>query len=278
MTPIQNSRHYLVGSVALGLQTDFEPNETDLDIICPDEDLHMYDGVKGIDASGYSALNNSDMSLICVNGFYQTFKGYKLYFADLPTLALLKRSHLWRDLKWDRHMWLYQTYLKQYEVLWTDLDKEFLQKRIGLTKEKYPQGNPRLNQSNQDFFDDAVEKKFDHDWLHELVAFTDKPMYTRLKKGGREDSAWCEKDLWDQLSHMEKIVCVAEESHVIACERFMIPNDWTYPQMKAYDTALKKVCTTLCSGWFRDFAIDNYMDIRKMYSPVTFNNVRKATK
>lgn len=32
----QSSRHYLVGSVALGLQTNFEPDETDLDIICPD--------------------------------------------------------------------------------------------------------------------------------------------------------------------------------------------------------------------------------------------------
>ena len=49
-----------------------------------------------------------------------------------------------------------------------------LEERVKLTKEAYPQGNPSLNQTNEDFFDDSVKKVYDHDWLHELVAYPDE--------------------------------------------------------------------------------------------------------
>ena len=45
----------------------------------------------------------------------------------------------------------------------------------------------------------------------------------------------------------------------------MVPNDWSYPAKKAYYFALKKVCTTLTSGWFRDFAIDNFHQVFELF-------------
>ena len=36
----------------------------------------------------------------------------------------------------------------------------------------------------------------------------------------------------------------------------------------------KKVCTTLTSGWFRDFAIDNYPEILKLYDHSKFEYVK----
>lgn len=114
-------------------------------------------------------------------------------------------------------------------------------------------------QSKDAFFDDAVPKVYEHDYLHELFAFYDKPLYTRLL---RDDSlAWCEKEQWDELDHADKIKCVQEEVYVIAFERFIIPKAFDFNARIAYNRALNKVCTTLYSGWFRDFAIDNYLEI-----------------
>ena len=115
------------------------------------------------------------------------------------------------------------------------------------------------------FFDDPVEKVYDHDFLHELYAYEDRPMFEKLKHKGEEGQAWCAKDLWQQLSQLQKLQCVAEESYVIATERFMVPNGWNYPTKKAFYFALKKVCTTLTSGWFRDFAIDNFPQVFELF-------------
>ena len=153
-----------------------------------------------------------------------------------------------------------------------------MQKRARLTKEKYPQAHPDLSKTNGEFFDDAVAKDFDHDWIHELVAFGKRPMYEKLKHRSKTDLAWCEKDLWDKLTHEEKLKCVAEEAHVIACERFLIPTDWTHNYWGAYMRAVKKVCTTLCSGWFRDFAIDNYPQIVDKFDMAKMRLVKLETQ
>lgn len=190
-------------------------------------------------------------------------------------LALIYRSHLHRDYKWDGHITKYHKFilplLGDVSVLLSD---PLLVERIKLTKAAYPQGNPNLNQSNMDFFDDNVVKVYDHDYIHELYAYEDRPMFEKLKHKGKEDSAWCAKDLWDKLTETQKLKCVAEETYVIATERFMIPKDWNFNPKQAYYMALKKVCTTLCSGWFRDFAIDNFPKVLGMYDPERFNSVK----
>ena len=75
--------------------------------------------------------------------------------------------------------------------------------------------------------------------------------------------------------HEDKIKCIAEEAHVIAMERMMIPNKWEYPTKKAYIKAVDKVCTTLCSGWFRDYAIDHYPEVMSHFDQSKFNHVKK---
>jgi hypothetical protein len=90
--------------------------------------------------------------------------------------------------------------------------------------------------------------------------------------------AKCEKDMWDDFIHMDKIKCVQEETYVIAMERFLIRNDFNWREMSwvgAYHEALEKVCTELTSGWFRDFAIDNFPEISKNYNPNVFTKVGK---
>lgn len=191
-------------------------------------------------------------------------------------LALIKRSHLWRDWQWEKHNTQYQRHLKKYYDPKDKFQVKLMKERARLTREKFPQGNPNLNQSNEDFFDDAVKKVIDHDWIHEQAAFKGRPMYTRLK---RDDSkAWCEADLWQNLHRDAKRMCVAEECYVIANERFCIPSNFTHSPRFAYYKALRKVCTTLCSGWFRDFAIDNFEEIYGLYSESKMDSLQRKIK
>ena len=195
-----------------------------------------------------------------------------VFVLGLDGLAIVKRSHLWRDLSFDKHITMYHRWLKKYLPI-DDCAMNYLKRRTEATHQMFSKGSPNLMQKKEDFFDDSVKKKYDHDYLHELFAFYEKPLYTRMLRDTK--SAWCEKDKWDSFSHEDKVRCVTEESQVIATERFCVPNDWNYDTKRAYFAALKKVCTTLASGWFRDFAIDNYPEILKQYNSVKFQHVKK---
>src|SRR5690606_6535747 len=58
-----------------------------------------------------------------------------------------------------------------------------------------------------------------------------------------------------------KLKCVREEAMAIALGRFIIPG-FVHDSQIAYSMALRKVCTTLTKGWFRDFAIDHYPELQ----------------
>lgn len=206
-------------------------------------------------------LNSTDLRVVAM-----PFRGEKinLWVAPPPMLYIMKRSHMHRPLKFARHM----AQLQELISLGADqLDEEgqrILKERIKLTKQKFGDRVPSLNQSNEDFFDDQVTKYFVHDDLHKVVAYEDEPMYEKMKRD--KSLAKCEKDLWDQFSPAQKMNCVREECYVIALERFIIPklmsNESHMPAHFAFDKALEKVCTTLTSGWFRDFAIDHWAALR----------------
>lgn len=237
---------------------------TDWDVISPEP-------IEGCEWHNPDLLNNN--SVINYATQHITFgpNGEKLHIVNPLGLALIKRSHLWRNLSFQKHITHYHKPLSPYRV-WSKFDTGFLEERIALTKKQFPQGNPNLMQSKEDFFDDAVTKVYDHDYLHELVAYYNKPLYTRLLRD--TTLAWCDEDKWEQLSDHDKSLCVAEEVQVIAIERFMIPKDWKCWYKLAYMKSLEKVCTTLCSGWFRDHAIDNYPAILELVDESRINKIK----
>lgn len=236
--------------------------DADWDIVMHEEDRYIFNDLPRIDYHWTSHLNNKDILELFATGKFVMVGTQKVEVCHPVGLAEIKRSHLWRDYFFDKHITMYHKYLARYADELTPYSR-FLKERTKLTKQAYPQGAPSLLKSNEDFFDDAVEKKYDHDWLHELAAYYDKPLYTKLK---RDDSlAWCEADLWKELSHEDKLRCVAEEVYVISTERFMVRTAWEHHPKGAYLKALQKVCTTLTSGWFRDFAIDHYPEILTLY-------------
>lgn len=240
-----------------------------------DWDIISDEPIEGSEWHNPRFLNNAKLAFYYGSHHKVNFNGHELNVMNLRGLSIIKRSHLWRNLSFQKHITHYHKYIpEKYKCINLSVaDKGFLQQRIEMTMKEFPQGHPSLKKSVDDFFDDYVTKKYNHDYLHELVAYHDKPLYTQLQRDST--MAWCEKDLWDNLSVDDKIKCVAEETQVIAIERFLVPKDWNYPVRHAYIKALDKVCTTLCSGWFRDWAIDYYPQVFDLCDTMKFENIRK---
>ena len=258
----------LIGSRALNYwNPEFKISEdTDWDII-------TFKDIEWAECHDPYLLNNLDVHHYTNGTQPIIINGVTIHVASLRGLSLIKRSHLHRDLSFDKHITQYWKYLEQQNHLYTKDDLEFLVARKKMTLERFPQAQPNLNQSIDTFFDDAVFKKYNHDYLHELFAYEDAPMYTKLQRD--KSLAWCCQDLWYNLSYEQQLKCVAEEVYVIATERFMVPKEWEYPSKLAYMKAIQKVCTTLCSGWFRDFALDNYPSIIALYDKDRFITVKQ---
>lgn len=255
--------NYLIGSRALNYWLNL-PNKPDADW-----DVVSTAAIEGAEHHKLLFLNNKQ---ICeaykTTCFVNAPNGEVLNIVSMKGLAIIKRSHLWRALSFDKHIAHYHLKgLSRYFV-----DNQLYQQRLTLSYEAFKQWKPNLNKSVEDFFDDAVVKIYNHDWLHEVVAYYDKPLYTKLQKDATK--AWCSQDLWYNLTHEDKIKCVAEETKVIAIERFLVPREWVVSSRLSYMRALEKVCTTLCSGWFRDFAIDNYPLVVAEYKSADFEGYK----
>lgn len=110
----------------------------------------------------------------------------------------------------------------------------------------------------ESFFVDAVTRKYVHDDIHEAVAYYDKPLYFRILKDPESGSVGCSEDKFMQLSDIDKARCVKEEIFVTALERYLIPFDFKYSRGLAYQRSLKKLVTTMSSGWFSRWMIDNF--------------------
>lgn len=276
----------LIGSRALDFwmgscsKEDLYRRKTDWDFIVDEEEYlrmrnHRSVSNEKIERHDLSHLNNLQMyGHYSMSAWEITLKGFgKVLIAPLEMLYVLKRSHAWRVRSFEKTMChLYKEGLVNYKPKDNSWGQHLLEERTKITMKEYPQRNPNLNQSVEDFFDDPVNKKYDHDWMHTLYAHEMVPMYTRMQPDPK--SAWCDKNMWlDSMSRKQRSLCVAEECYVIATERFMVPKDYRFPSKLAFHMALNKVCTTLCSGWFRDWAIDHYDEIHDLYDPNRFIEV-----
>jgi hypothetical protein len=255
----------LIGSRALHFWHPELPikDSTDWDVISPTP-------IEGTEWHDPKILNNKAMVDTFTTRNIIQFNEIPLYVMSMSGLAIIKRSHLWRSFKFPSHITQYHKHGLQRAF--KNLDNlqvnnhgplDFYNERLKLTHEAFPVNYPKLNKPKDEFFLDAVVRDYDHDLIHELVAYYKRPLYTRMQKTD-PDTVWCDVNLWKSLSWYDKCRCVAEECMVTAIERFIIPKS-NIPYRYAYMKSLDKVCTTMCSGWFRDFAIDNYPSIRELF-------------
>lgn len=169
-------------------------------------------------------------------------------------------------------------YLKNSPHFWKTLADYHILKRAGAKirpeyqdffrmreKETYYYKHPKLNQSKDNFFaDDNIKYVYDHDTIHQSVArFDGIPAYTRYMKDGEE--VQCDKDKFFACPREVQLAGVVEEAAVLAIERSLVPHHGVWTPQYAWRFALSKVCSSITSGWFREFAYENALDVLKLY-------------
>lgn len=155
--------------------------------------------------------------------------------------------------------------------------------------ETYTYKHPKLDVSKGEFFTgDGVQYVYDHDSIHLTVALTERthlqrcagpnvlgkmvsygkevtttyPAYTFYMKDGSE--VMTSKEKFMSVPEEIRLYGVYEESCVLALERSQIPYPNTPPR-KSFEMALMKVCTSITSGWFREYAWENYDKVIALY-------------
>ncbi len=148
--------------------------------------------------------------------------------------------------------------------------------------ESYDYAHPKLNVTSKDFFTgDGVQYVYEHDSIHEAVALSAKgftpglgfdespfPAYKYYMKDGSE--VMTSKEKFMSVPEHVRLYGVYEESCVLALERSQIPHglgkEGGPTPRWSFEMALMKVCTSITSGWFREYAWENYDKVLDLYN------------
>lgn len=268
----------IVGSFPLNIRYS-----KDIDIICYSKDI-LIDYSKKDDFIASGNYNGKRIEFLLADkdsSLQKILEDYEKDIIDLlDILYILKAGHIHiagrNQSNWEKHR-------QDLEILST-LNCAFIKKDLSdyiklhrkSTNDRIKQKTPKLKGISKDkFFDDKVKKYMIHDDIHAIMAHKEKPMYSYMQK---DDTVECHKDLWDKFSYEDQIKCVLEEAYVIAIERELLPTIMGDKIGKnifeAFKWALYRICTTLCSGWFRTFASENYFTILNSYDSNYFEKFK----
>lgn len=186
----------------------------------------------------------------------------KEFIAPLDVLLLLKLSHRYR--KNSPHFQKTMFDIHQLRHAGAKITPE-LEPILKLREnETYTYAHPKLNVTKKEFFNgDDVPYIYDHDSIHEVIAFLDRPAYTYYMTDGEQVKASMDK-FFEQEKHVQ-LLGVLEESMVLAAERSQIPNNFELSPRLSFNMALEKVCTSITSGRFREFAWEHYYIVQQVY-------------
>lgn len=189
-----------------------------------------------------------------------TKEGYKVPSLDL--LFTLKSSH--RFLRNSPHFWKTMVDYKLMQAAGAEIKEEFKEFYKMREDETYWYKHPSLNQSKDAFFsDDGIKYVYDHDSIHESVKIFDRPAYTYYLKDGSE--VQCDKNKFFACPKEVQIAGVIEEVRVLGLERSLINYPGVKTPKEAFIFALSKVCSSITSGFFREYAYQHAFEIIKDY-------------
>jgi hypothetical protein len=191
--------------------------------------------------------------------WHESFKGTQLDrngFATLDELYTIKVSHAYWELKngsWDKHA-VDMLNLKNAGAV---LDMQLHKLLYPVWVELHGRKQMNLSQSAGNFFADAVPRIYDHDSIHDSVAYGDRSLYERILKDGETVDIDPDK-LWNGMTFDEQVMLFREEIAATALERWMIPTKYRFSPGLAYKLALKKTITSLTRGRSARFIVTNF--------------------
>lgn len=221
-------------------------------------------------------IPKSDMreQFIAANGnrpLLDNDQGWTVRIGSPASTALLRRAFLYEPKGWHRRIREYHAlaarlqpsdYTEGERLAYAALRAQVLEQLDMRSK-----GDFNMRVKNEEFFQDFKYpwlRVHEHDDLHRATCYGDIPMYQMLKQD--QDQAFVPRYGFEQLSHDDRIRMVREECYALALERVLIPaQDLGIPwdENLAFQHALRRVCTNLARGWFRDFAIDHYPEVSR---------------
>lgn len=174
--------------------------------------------------------------------------------ATLNDLLTIKLSHLPYDILWKKHLNDYLVFKKHGAKVNQELYVALHQHWVEVHGNK---SFLSLYRTKDNFFDDYVEKEQEHDYLHELVAYPDKPVYTQCLQEGQEVMIDWSKFLL--MSFEQQVKMFREEINVIATERWLLPtkDSGRITFREAYSKSLHKTVTALTKGRASRFMCEN---------------------
>lgn len=200
--------------------------------------------------------------------------------ATLDELYTIKVSHSHWDLKngsWSKHM-ADILFLQEQDA---NLIPDFYKDLYKVWVEQHGKKKMTFSES-EEFFEDAVVRKYDHDSLHESVAYNSSALYARYLTPGRTvamDMAKVWASDYDTLVQLFR-----EEIYATALERLVIPRDYRCSPGFAYHWALRRTITSLTKGKSSLWLIENFQDFRSVRDPYSPNenyvqrHLRKADR
>jgi hypothetical protein len=206
--------------------------------------------------------------------WHNSLAGSQLDRDDIATvneLYTIKVSHSYWELKngsWMKHM-ADVLFLKRNGA---HLDMELHKLLYPIWIETHGAKKMNLAQAAGMFFADAVVRIYDHDSIHDSVAFGDHPLYERILKDGETVDIDPDK-MWNGLTFDEQVLLFREEIAATALERWMIPTNYKFSPGRAYQMALKKTIVSLTKGRSARFIVDNF---EQFYKPHNYMAIHKA--
>lgn len=183
-------------------------------------------------------------------------------FATLDELYTVKVSHAHWDIRndtWGKHMadiLFMQRKCAQLIPTLHDILYEIWIDKHGSKKMTFSE--------SEEFFDDAVVRKYDHDSLHESVAYGDHALYIDYLLPGRSVAMDMAR-VWAS-DHETLVKLFREEIYATALERIVVPRDYRVSPGLAYHWALRRTITSLTRGASSLWLIENFKDFRYVNS------------
>lgn len=175
--------------------------------------------------------------------------------ASPETLYTLKLSHCFWSINWAKTMhdinFFQNKNVIHNEKLFKELYKDW---EVIHGKKK-----ASLKKSNEDFFKDNVNRKYVHDDIHKAIAYYDEPMFNKVKQDISQ--ALLSKEMFNALSHEDKLKLCREEIYATAIERFIVPRDFRIDKLVAYRGACRLLMTSMTKGWFPTFIALNWKQL-----------------
>lgn len=231
----------IIGSTAMKHWFPNERDPVDLDTFCPAPNAPMMDR---------SQDNFWDDRLLEYQGVNQW---YANRFATVDELYTVKVSHSYWEIgnTWAKHtrdiQFLKANGAKLIPEL-HDILYPIWEDKHGVKKMHFMQ--------KDNFFKDAVTRVYDHDSLHDSVAYGPEAMYIRTLK--QEGHTAVDMDYIKGMLFEDQVKLYREEVCATALERIMVPSNYMGSAGAAYLWALRRTITSLTKGWSARFIVDNY--------------------